>query len=432
MVLSIRRSIWPLLLLSICTAFPTGLRADNWPQWRGPKHDGISHEVGIPTTWSKTENVAWRLPLPGPAGSTPVVWQDHIFLTSAEGPDLVLIAANTNGKQLWKQTLGTGDKKARGDEGNLASPSPATDGEHVWAFVGTGDLHCYDFAGKLVWKANIQERYGKFEIQFGMSSTPVLDGDRLYLQLIHGEGNPKTREALVLALDKATGKEVWKQPRPSEAHTENEHSYASPTIYRDDKQAYLLTHGADYTIAHSLEDGHELWRCGGHHDEKYNPTLRLVASPVAVPGLIIAPSAKNGPVLAISPDAKGDITDSTKYRLWTREHNTPDVSSPLVYDGIVYLCRENGNLLTLDAKTGAEIYEKTTHRDRHRASPVYADGKIYLSSRDGTISVIKTGREFEMLSQNKMEEDISASPAISNGRIYLRTFESLIAIGEKK
>jgi outer membrane protein assembly factor BamB len=416
--------------------------ADNWPQWRGAKHDGISTEKNLPTKWSKSEGVAWRLPLPGPAGATPVVWGDRIFLTSlgseadGEADAILVLCVSTDGKLLWKKKLGSGSRPARGDEGNYASPSPSTDGQHVWAFCGSGDLACYDFDGREVWHFNVQDRYGKFSIQFGMSSTPVLDGDRLYLQLIHGEGNAKTREAVVVALDKATGKEIWKQPRPSEAYAENEHSYASPTLYRDGKLEFLLTHGADYVIAHRLTDGGEIWRSAGLNaplgDSKYNPTLRLVASPLAVPGLIVVPSAKNGPVLGLRPDGKGDITNDSSARLWTRPQNTPDVPSPLVVDGLVYLCRENGNLIVLDAKTGEEVYEKPTARGRHRASPVFADGKVYLIGRDkGIINVVKAGREFELLASNEMDEAIAASLAISNGRIYIRSFEALYAIGAK-
>jgi outer membrane protein assembly factor BamB len=399
--------------------------ADNWPQWRGAKLDGISTETGLPTTFSKTENVLWRLPLPGAGGSTPVIWDNQIFLTSADGNDLVLLAVSTDGKQQWKKTLSSGNRRVRDDEGNYASPSPSTDGKHVWAYVGTGHLACFTVDGKDVWKADLQERYGKFDIQFGMTSTPVLDNGRLYLQLIHSAG------AWAIALDAATGEEIWKQKRPSDARDECEHSYASPVIYRDGDLELLITHGADFVVAHRLSDGVEVWRCGGMNPKNnYNPTLRFVASPVAVDGLIVVPSAKNGPILGLDPAGKGILTDK-EGQLWKRANNTPDVPSPLVHDGLVYLCREDGTLLVLDAKSGELVYQKRAHGDRHRASPVYADGHIYLTARDGTVTVVKAGRQFEIVSQNKMEESISSSPAISNGRLYLRTFDALYAVGEK-
>jgi len=423
-----------LVLASLSFTFScTMAAADNWPQWRGANHNGICSEKNIPDDWNATKNVVWKIEMPGPGGATPVVWDDLVFVTSAADSDLLLMAITTDGKVKWKNKIGTGNKVARSDEGNFASPSPVTDGKHVWAFVGSGDFVCCDFEGKEKWHINLQDIYGKFEIQFGMSSTPILDGDQLYVQLIHGEGNAKTREAIVVALDKNTGKQIWKVDRPSEAYAENEHSYASPTLYVDEKQKFLLTHGADYIVAHSLDDGHEIWRSAGlNPKEKYNPTLRLVASPVAAPGLIVVPSAKDGPVLAINPNSSGDVTNSTTARLWTRAKNTPDVSSPLIHDGIVYLCRESGIMLTLDAKTGEEIYMQRIHNHRHRASPVYADGKIYCVARDGVVTILKAGRKFELVREIKMDEDISASLAISNGKIFIRSFQSLWCIGNSQ
>ncbi len=151
--------------------------------------------------------------------------------------------------------------------------------------MGSGDLACFDFNGNPAWSLNLQKRYGKFRISYGMSSTPVLDGDRLYCQLIHGDGDASTHEAIVVALEKQTGKQVWKQTRISDAIVECEHSYASPMMYDDGKLKFLLSHGADYVVAHRLDDGAEIWRCGGlNPKEHYNPTLRLVASPATVPG----------------------------------------------------------------------------------------------------------------------------------------------------
>jgi outer membrane protein assembly factor BamB len=398
-------------------------RAENWPQWRGPRGDGTSQETGLPVQWSKTQNIAWRLPLPGPAGATPVVWGDRIFASTAAGPDLMLLCISTDGKLLWQKHIDEGDQNVRGDEGNYASPSPCTDGEHVWCYMGTGELVCFDFAGNEVWRTNLQQRYGTFEIMFGMTSTPLLDGDRLYLQCLHSAA------ALVIALDKRTGQEVWRHERQSDAVEECEHSYASPALYRDGGLELLLSHGGDYTTAHRLTDGGEVWRCGGLNPKgNYNPTLRFVASPLATRGLVVVPSAKNGPVVGVDPAAQGDVSESETQRRWFREHDTPDVSSPLVYEGLVYLCREDGRLLCLDAQSGEEQYYQRTHNDRHRASPVAADGHVYLTARDGTVTVVRAGRTFKVEATNQLDEPITASPVISGGRIYLRSFDSLTAI----
>jgi outer membrane protein assembly factor BamB len=237
--------------------------------------------------------------------------------------------------------------------------------------------------------------------------------------------------ANVVALDKLTGNEIWRHTRTSDAKAECKESYASPVMYRDGKQEFLLTHGADFVIAHDLKDGSEIWRCGELNIGNYNPTLRLVATPTTAPGLIIVPSAKKGPVLALSPDVKGNITNSSTGHLWSKTSGTPDVPSPLVHDGLVYLCDEGGLMSCIDATSGEEYYTKQrTHAHRHRASPVYVDGKLIVTSRDGTMTVLKAGKKFEVLATNDMDESLSASPAISNETMYLRTFDALYAIRE--
>ncbi|MFM9963013.1 MAG: PQQ-binding-like beta-propeller repeat protein [Planctomycetaceae bacterium] len=409
------------------------VRSENWPQWRGPKNNGISNETNTPSKWSKTENVAWRLPMPGPGGATPAVWGERIFLTSVEksSGDLLLLCVGTDGKENWRKVMATGNKDVRGDEGNSASNSPSTDGEHVWAMMTTGVIGCWTVEGQEVWKFNLQDRYGKFDIAFGMTATPVLDGDRLYVQLIHGEGNAKTREAIVVSLDKKTGSEVWKRDRPSDAIGECEHSYASPMMYDDGKAKFLLTHGADYIVAHDLKDGHELWRCGNLNVKtKYDKTLRFVASPATGNGIIVVPTAKGAPVLAIKPDGKGDITNTTAAHLW-KHSKTPDVPSPLIHGGLVYLCMADGQIHLLDEQTGEQVYLNRARNDRYRGSPVYADGKVYLTARGGIVTVIKAGREFEVIAENDVGEAISASPVFANGTMYLRSFDSLWAIRTK-
>lgn len=420
--------------LSVIGLAAVHARAENWPQWRGEKLDGISRDLDFPLTWSKTENVLWRLPLPGPAGSTPVLWDDRLYLTSATGEskeDLSLLCVTTAGKLLWEQTVATGSKNVRNDEGNYASPSPVTDGKHVWCLFGTGDLACYSKDGEPRWKLNIQDRYGKLNLMFGLASSPVLDRGRLYLQLIHGDMRSKEQEARVVCLEGATGSEIWQVGRPSDGTFECKHSYASPTLYRDPQREFLLTHGQDYIIAHDLADGRELWRCGDLNPKgKYEPTLRFVASPLAVPGYIVVPTAKNYGVVCLKPDGQGDLTEKPEHTHWRWNASTPDVPSPLLVDGLVYICRENGNLIVADADTGKEIYTKPTTRDRHRASPVYAGGHVYLTARNGTVSVVKAGREFELVAKNELNEPISSSPVFSNGRLYIRTFDALYCIGK--
>src|SRR5262245_38071596 len=289
-------------VVAVCFLSLPGARAENWPQWRGPTGDGISRETNLPAEWSDTANVAWKLKMPGMGSGTPAVWDDRLFVTSEDGSDLVLVCVSTAGKGLWKRKLASGKNRYMRGEGNNASPSPSTDGRHVYCYFGTGDLVCVDFEGQEVWRFNAQERYGKFRIGHGMHVTPYLHGDRLYLALLHSGGH------WIVALDKATGKEVWKVQRKSDAHSENEHSYASPFVWQNGTDAYLVVHGNDYTTAHRLTDGSEVWRLTGlNPHEKYHPTLRFVASPGVAADVIVVPTAKNGPVVAVRPGATGTI-----------------------------------------------------------------------------------------------------------------------------
>jgi outer membrane protein assembly factor BamB len=417
----VKRSTLACRLLAALCAAPA--LADNWPQWRGPDNDGVCRETNLPANWGEGKNMAWKLPLPGLAGSTPVIWGDRIFLTSGEGRDLVLLCAGTDGKVLWKRKLGTaGRTSIRGGEANEASASPSTDGKHVWAFVGSGDFACFDFDGKEVWHFNAQERYGRFRIQHGLHTTPLLHGDRLYLLLQHATAH------WLIALDKATGAEVWKVERKTDAQGESKEAYASPCLWRGGKEPCIVVLGCDYVTGHRLSDGAEVWRVGGlNPPDRYNYAFRIIASPVAGPDLLVVPTARGSTVVAIGP---GDAEPGKAPEQWRKARGSPDVPSPLVHGGLVYLCREEGTLLCLDAKTGKELYHKRLHAARYRASPVYADGKIYLTARDGTFSVVKAGPDFELLATNQLPDEFAASPAISNGRVYLRGFRALYAVSE--
>jgi outer membrane protein assembly factor BamB len=413
------------LLLSATT---NTVFAENWPNWRGPNGDGISGEKGLPTTWSEKKNIAWKLELPGIGSSSPVVWGDRMFLTSSEGKDLVLLCVGTNGKLLWKEKIAAAQRGAsRKDEGNEASPSAATDGKHVFVYVGTGDVACYDFEGRQQWTFNLQKLYGKFSIQHGMHVTPVLHEDRLYMALITNGGH------WVLAFDKATGKEVWKQKRPSDAVGESREAYTTPVLWKNGPEMNLVVLGADYTTGHSLKDGSELWRLGDLNPKSnYSSALRIIASPVVGPNELVVPTARGGLVVALKPGAAGEIKAGSEHEAWRITKGAPDVPSPLVHDGLVYLQRENGVLLVLDVKTGKELYNMRLGDGRYRASPIYADGKIYTVGRDnGTTSVIKAGpTKIEPLGTNRLDDVFTASPVISQGRLYLRGFHSLYAISE--
>ena len=409
-----------------------GQAQDNWPQWRGNKFDSVSPAGNLPDKLDKSTMI-WQLKMPGPAGASPIVWGDKIFFTSVDQGDLALLSVSREGKSIWKKTLEGKNQRVRMDRGNSASPSPVTDGKHVWV-LSIGTIQCFTMDGEFVWKKDLQKEYGKFDIQFGMTSTPLLDNGRLYFQLIHGSmRNRETSVGWIVALDAKDGKEIWKFKRETEATFENKHAYTSPTLFRNGDTEFLITHGGDYGIGHSLKDGSELWRCGGlNAKDSYNRFLRFVSSPVCTDDLIVLPSAKNGPVVGLHPNKlKGDVTGAKEARAWTMRKGTPDVATPVIHDGLVYLARENGVFICVDAKTGEQQYQERVVGDKHRSTPVVADGKIYLLGRGGRAVVLKPGREFKVLSKSELEEEITASPAITQGRVYVRSFDSLMAFGKK-
>jgi outer membrane protein assembly factor BamB len=404
-----------LSIICIALAAPFAF-GENWPFWRGPTNDGVCQEKNLPFQWSETKNIAWKLPLPpGKAGSTPVIWNDKIFLPVVDGKDIALWCVGTDGTVRWRTRLGaSGRIKVNSSETNDASNSASTDGKHVYIFDGAGDFVCLDFDGNEVWRFNTIERYGPFKSNWGLHTTPLLHGDRLYLTLLHYLGQ------WIVAIDKATGKEVWKAARQTDAKGENTNSYTCPLIWQNAKEPCLVVAGCDYITGHKINSGEELWRL--HIDAKGNTNIRVISSPVATPELLVAGNWRgDGPLFAIKPGGKGTLLPDGPFIQWHLPRAAPDVSSPLIHDGLVYLCKAEICLLTcVDLATGKELYKERLRGSKYRASPVYADGKVYVTAHDGSVSVIKAGPKFELLAENTLEDNFSASPAISNGRIYLR------------
>ena len=426
------------VVLLVATLASATARADRWPQWRGPHNDGIAGPVRVPAGWSKTDHVAWRTKLPGRAGATPCVWDDRIYLTSNDGDDLVLLClAAGDGTILWTKKVTAGNQDARAGEGNSASPSPSTDGSHVWTFFGTGVLACHTRDGEEVWKIDVGERFGRIDIQFGMTSTPVLDGDALYLQLIHGPMrlDDQTRTGKVVKLAKSTGETIWEVDRVTDAQFECKHSYASPFLYRHDGREFLVVHGADCTTGHALDDGRELWRFGqlngptAINPKPHDGTFRFVASPGMAPGLIVVPTAKGGPTVALNvcDELEGECGGRPEVLRWVNPR-TPDVSTPVIADGLVYLLHNDGQLQCVDAASGDDVYVKRTHTGQHRTSPLLVDGRLYFGSNDGWVTIVKAGRDFELVDSVDLGEAVTASLVAVDGTLYVRSYEALYAI----
>jgi len=410
-----------MLLLAITLA-PAA--AENWPQWRGPRANGLSSETDLPETWSADNsgdgpNIAWRVKLPGWGASTPVIWGDDVFVTSQtnDANELLLFRIDRRaGKVLWDRPVGRGRLPSHRLH-NMASPSPVTDGKHVWVEFGTGDIACFDYAGDQVWHRNLVDDYGAYTIKWGMAGSLLLVDDVLVRPCMQQE------RSYVVALDARSGKERWKVERKTNARGESKDSYSTPAVCEHDGKKVVVISGADVVTAHDPKNGKEIWRCGGVQG-------RVVGTPVVTDGMILALSAFNRGMLAIKPGGSGDVTES--HVLWQFGKGTPDVPTPVVYEGLIYSVNDNGIALCVDAKSGKEIYRERVG-GKFWCSPVAGDGKIYSISESGDCLVIAAGREYKKLATNKLNEGgCLASPAISNGQIFLRTKDHLYCIGKRE
>jgi outer membrane protein assembly factor BamB len=400
------------------------VRADNWPQWRGPSLNGVSNEKNLPVKWTTEENVAWKVPMPGYSGSTPIIWRDRIFLNVADGDNLSLWCLNkTNGEILWKKPLAAGNVKMR--KQNMSSPSPVTDGRGVYVMTGTGIFKGFDFTGKELWTRDIQKEYGQFGLQWGYASSPLLHEDSLYVQVLHGM---KTDDAsYVMRIDKKNGKTLWKVDRPTNAIRESPDSYTTPALLRYGKTTEIVITGGDCVTGHDSATGKELWRANGLNPDN-NPSYRIVASPIIFDNIIYAPT-RIKPLLALKAGGRGDITSS--HVLWSTG-NGPDVPTPVTDGKYFYVVNDRGIMFCLDAKTGAEVYvQQRIKPGTYSGSPVLADGKIYITNEDGLTTVVAAGPKFEVLAENPLNDYVLSSPAISDGQIFIRTSGHLYAIGKK-
>jgi outer membrane protein assembly factor BamB len=410
-------------LLLGCLA--TALFADNWPQWRGAELRGVSRETGLPVKWTETENITWKLPLPMWSGATPVIWGERIFLNVAEDEEkLSFWCVDREGKVLWKREMGGGNRKAR--KQNMSSPSPVTDGKTVWALTGTGILKAFDFSGKELWMRDIQKDYGKFGLNHGYASSPLLHKGALYVPVLHGMLTDDP--SYVLRIDPATGKTTWRVERPTPAIQESPDSYITPTVLKVGNSEELIITGGDVITGHDLATGKELWRGGGFNLEN-NPAYRIIASPVAFDDIVVAPT-RIKPMIAFRGGGRGDV--STSHRLWAFQ-NGPDVPTPVTDGKLLWTVNDRGIYWCLDWKTGKEIWGPQRIRNgTYSSSPVMADGKIYVTSEEGVTTVIKASEKFEVLAENVIDDYVLSSIAVSDGQLFLRTAKALYCIGKRK
>lgn len=430
-----------LLTVTLLNLTSTASAVANWPQWRGPSGLGISPEKNLPTRWSPTKNIKWKTPIAGRAHSSPIVWRNKIFLTTAiEGPLVpgaravkhmdgekeflhpdsigadrkhtmkVICLNGETGKVLWEQTAFEGtpyDNRHR--KSSYAASTPVTDGKRVYAFFGTEGLYAYDMSGKLLWKAGL----GKLgTVGMGTGTSPILYENLLILQCDEENG----AASFIVALDKKTGKEVWKNPRKVQV------SWATPVVVRAAKRTELITSGTEAIIAYDPASGKELWR---HKGVESN----AIPSPVSNREMVFITAGFPAKIaMAIPLGRAGDLADSVS---WKYAKGTAYVPSPILYGDYLYLTTDRGILTCLDARTGEVKYEggRVPVPATFTASPVAFDGKILLTSEDGDTFMVKAGPKHEILGTNSVGEPVYASPAIANGKIFIRGEKNLYCIG---
>jgi outer membrane protein assembly factor BamB len=418
--------------------------ADNWPNWRGPAFDGTAAGSGYVSEWGPEKHVLWKVPLPGLGASTPAVWDDRLVVTCTLEDKDAVICLDRGGKELWRKSLGEAragkHKKATG-----ANSSPVTDGERVWVYFKSGELACLDLAtGAERWRVNLQERFGEDTLWWDLGTSPVLTAKAVVVAVM------QTGPSYLAAFDRVTGELRWKHDRDVPAPEEAAQSYSTPLVTagdstRGEPAELLVVLGADHVTAHDAANGTELWRVGGLNPEA-NGFFRSIASPVLAGDLVIAPYARGGTITAIRRGGSGDVTDS--HVAWIRRDIGADVPTPAVKDGRIVVCGDKGIVEGLDAKTGNTVWRKELPKNRnaYSASPVIVDGRVVVVREDGTASVLgwpaavagekpgsSAGNEYvpEVVGGGSVEEMTVATPVCVDGRMFLRTHDSLWCIGEK-
>jgi outer membrane protein assembly factor BamB len=425
--------------------------AQNWANWRGPNYNGSTDGKNLPVKFSPKENVKWSVELPGPSAATPIIWDDRVFVSSTDTKAQALVGLcfdRNTGALRWRQVVGTGYRS--GGEGtalqldsmsNYASPSPVTDGKRVYFFFGNGDLACFDMDGRKIWQRNIQKDYGDFAFQWTFGSSPQLFGGKLYMQILQrnqavGNRGKDGADSFLLALNPETGKELWRRSRPTPARMESREAYSTPIPFRHNGRTELLITGGDMVSGHDPATGKELWRWGTWNEAHREVWWRLVPSPVAGGGVVLACAPKRMPVYAAKCGGNGDLGPAgLAWKSEDRSALTSDVPTPLFYRGKFYILSDVKKALScVDPANGNILWSiPTPSTEMCWTSPTGADGKIYFMSLKGEVYVVDAANG-KLLATNVMAEDekgLSASMPVAHGDLYVRTATRLYCIGAK-
>jgi outer membrane protein assembly factor BamB len=421
-----------------------GAYGGNWPNWRGPFFNGSADETNLPAEWSTTENTVWTAELPGAGAATPIVWEDHVFISSSDPQQNRLLAMSfdlQSGQLRWRQDIAQGIR--RDSRSNFAAPSPVTDGESVIFFYSNGDLVSFDFEGNKRWSRNIQKDYGTFAFLWTFSSSPQLYRGKLYVQVLQrdvavdGRGfRDRMNESYLLALDAGTGEPLWQQPRASQARMESREAFTTPIPFTFDGRSEILVAGGDALTGHDPETGRELWRWGTWNPDRI-PHWRLVPSPVAGDGVILACAPKSSPIYAVRAGGQGALTDQALAWVSTDQREvSSDVPTPAFYDGDFFVLSDvRKSLARVEPQTGNVKWSvQTPGRDKYEASPLAADGKIYIINFLGTVAVFNAedGQLLHEIAMDTPTDDdpVRSSIAAAHGRLLVRTSSKLHCIGK--
>jgi outer membrane protein assembly factor BamB len=434
------RTVFGMLVTGMVAVLAVAASAqENWPQWRGPDQNDIAATADPPVTWSETENIVWKTALPSWSGGSPIVWGDKVYLMSPSkpgdskeeqstgGPKLLLLCiAKADGKVLWEHELAEGNKL--GNKQNSTSPTPVTDGAHLWAITGSGILTAMDMDGKELWKKDVQALYGKFGMQFGYASSPVLYGGSVILSVQHGWSTDDP--SYMVAFDSLTGEVRWRVERPTTAVLEGPDAYNTPTLLQVNGKTQIILSGGDCVTGHDADTGREIWRAWGLNP-KHGQYNRIIPT-VAVGGGMVFAASRVKPLIAVRADGEGDVTETHTAWKWDKV-GAPDVPTPICDGKHLYMVDDGTRVTCVDIKTGQPLWgPERAGEGIVSASPLLAAGRIYFTNEEAVTFVVSAGPEFKLLATNKLDEAKTLSSfAVSNNQLFLRTATHLYCIGKK-
>lgn len=393
-----------------------------WPRWRGPADSGSTAIADGPVKWSQNDGFLWKVRLPGIGCSTPIVWGDHILLTSTQdGKDLAL-AYDWSGRLLWKTEVGEGIP-GKHRNGSGSNPSIVTDGERVFAWFKSGNLAGLDFEGNVLWQKNLQKEYGQVKLYWDFGTSPALTKQDVIVAVMHGG------DSYVAAFDQRSGDLRWKVARNYKVPVECDHSYATPVVIDQGSRETILVWGAEHLTAHDAGDGSKLWSCAGFNPEEHRNWVQ-VASFVLDGDIAVIPYGRGARLAGIRLGGNGDVSKTN--RLWTKENIGSFVPTPGILDGKVYVVRDGGEVVCVASKTGETLWEDRfpKHRAKFYASPTIAGSRLYAPREDGVVLVADISDGFQLLAENEMGERLIASPVPIGNRLLIRGEEHLYCIGE--